>query len=292
MKRCIKCNCLEISSNWTCTQCNWTPEFINGLPIFAKHLSGNNKSYDPSWYKELVQLEQNNFWFTSRNNILSWMAKKYLSPQANYFELGCGSGFVLQHLNKTFPTWSITASEVQIDGLKFAQSRVGSNVKLMQVDGSNIPFKHEFDVIGAYDVIEHIENDEKVLNEMHSALKPGGILFLSVPQHMFLWSQFDEVGCHYRRYSLKELKEKLKNARFEILDTTSFNSLLLPLILLSRLTLKFKKNEGEADVMREMRISKPINAVLRFILAIELKLIKIGIRWPAGGSRILLAKKI
>lgn len=292
MKRCLKCNSFNVSSEWICGDCGSSPKFLNNLPIFAEELSGANESYDPSWYNELVTLEKNNFWFNARNKALCWLAQKYLPVKVNYFELGCGSGYVLQGLNKTFPEWTIRASEVQIDGLKFAQSRVNSKVSLMQLDGSNIPFRNEFDVIGAYDVIEHIENDTKVLQEMYMALKPNGYIFLSVPQHMFLWSQFDEIGCHFRRYSYPGLKQKLNTAGFKIVDSTSFNSLLLPVMLLSRLGKKSKDKTKSTDVMQEMRISKTVNAILSLVLSLELALVKMGIRWPFGGSRIVLAKKI
>lgn len=289
MKRCLKCDFLFLGDGWRCPQCSWSPEFIDGMPIFAKDISGANESYDPAWYKELVALEEKNFWFNARNELIQWFAKKYISENANYLELGCGSGFVLQMLHKTFPVWKISATEAQVDGLAFARSRVTSKVFLAQVDGTAIPFREEFDVIGAYDVIEHIKEDELVFKEIHGALKSNGLIFFSVPQHMFLWSQFDDVGCHIRRYEMPEIRKKLTNAGFEIVDSTSFNSLLLPLMLFSRYLKRSK--DKQVDVMGELKLPLILNKVLSFVLKIELLFIKCGTRWPIGGSRFVIAKK-
>ena len=70
-------------------------------------------------------------------------------------------------------------------------------------------FRNEFDVIGAFDVLEHIADDELVLSQMHQAVRKGGGIILTVPQHSFLWSEIDEYSRHVRRYSVSELKLKL-----------------------------------------------------------------------------------
>ena len=64
------------------------------------------------------------------------------------------------------------------------------------MDARRIPFEDEFDVIGAFDVLEHIKEDEQVLVQMHRAVKSGGGIMLTVPQHMFLWSEQDVQAHH------------------------------------------------------------------------------------------------
>ena len=108
----------------------------------------------------------------------------------------------------------------------------------MQMDARNIPFVDEFDAIGAFDVLEHIEEDEQVLAQMHDALNHADVVLLTVPQHAWLWSLVDDYSCHVRRYSAKELHGKVRVAGFEILLSTSFVSSLLPIMLASRLGTK------------------------------------------------------
>jgi 2-polyprenyl-3-methyl-5-hydroxy-6-metoxy-1,4-benzoquinol methylase len=96
------------------------------------------------------------------------------------------------------------------------------------------------------DVLEHVKEDERVIGQIHGALKPGGGAIIAVPQHPWLWSPADEAACHQRRYIRNELERKLQNAGFEILRSTSFNALLLPAMFASRIVMIAKARLGEA----------------------------------------------
>jgi SAM-dependent methyltransferase len=219
------------------------------------------------------------------------MADRYLPATGEYLEVGCGTGFVLQMLCKVFSGWRVYATEAQPEGIEFAQKRVPVRVSFFQMDACHIPFRDEFDAIGAFDVIEHISDDVAAIAQIHAALKAGGHFILSVPQHMFLWSKYDEAGCHFRRYSAAEIESKLMSAGFSILESTSFNSLLLPVMMLSR-AMKKGNAGGRVDVLQELRLSSAVNAVLFAVLRIEFLLIRLGVRFPFGGSRILVARKL
>jgi len=266
------------------------PPILNGVIRFAPHIEGLTESYDPAWYEELAMLESRNFWFAGRNRLINWMVKRYLPVNGNYLEVGCGTGFVLQMLQKSLKEWRIYATEAQPEGISFAKNRVPEDVTFFQMDACHIPFRDEFDAIGAFDVIEHIPDDVEAIGQIHAALKPGGYFVLSVPQHMFLWSKYDEVGCHFRRYSAAEIESKLKAAGFSVLVSTSFNSLLLPLMMLSR-AMKKGDSAGQVDVLEELRLPSTVNTILSVILKIEFLLIRFGVRFPVGGSRIVVAQK-
>ena len=153
----------------------------------------------------------------------------------------------------------------------------------MQMDARRIPFRDEFDVVGAFDVIEHIEEDQAVLREMHAACRPGGGVMITVPQHAWLWSKRDEIARHQRRYSRRELLEKLAAAGFERPWTTSFVSLLLPLMALSRR----RKDVASA----ELQVGALTNRILGLAMTLERGLIQGGLRFPAGGSLLAVAHK-
>lgn len=125
---------------------------------------------------------------------------------------------------------------------------------------------------------------------MHAALKPDGVILLTVPQHAWLWSPVDDYACHVRRYSAKELNAKVERAGFEVLRSTSFVSSLLPAMWASRYVQK--NSAKEIDAMAEFRISPRLNRMLETILCVEICMISCGINFSFGGSRLIVARKI
>ena len=125
---------------------------------------------------------------------------------------------------------------------------------------------------------------------MFQALKPGGGIAITVPQHPWLWSSADDHACHVRRYKVDELRQKVQRAGFKLAYETSFVSLLLPAMLASRLG-KQRKKADEAD-LSELRLPSWLNAVFETIMNLERLLIRAGLRFGLGGSRLLVATKI
>lgn len=239
-------------------------------------------------FAELAALEESNFWFRARNRLILWALRRYAPSFTGFLEVGCGTGYVLQGVANAFPGAGICGTEAQTEGLQFAASRV-PRATFLQMDARRMPFDREFDVIGAFDVIEHIGEDETVLAQMHRALRPGGHLLLTVPQHPFLWSEYDVRAHHVRRYTGGELRQKLARAGFETVKMTSFVSVLLPLMMLSRLT---RRTESpDYDPLAELRIGRVTNALLELALDIERAVIRAGVPLPVGGSLLAVARR-
>ena len=288
MKRCLACDQSFEAIGWQCPFCGVTPAQQSGILLFAPEIAARKESYDPAWYPDLARLEDANFWFRARNRLIRWLARRHLPPAGAFLEIGCGTGFVLKMLRDELRRgWTLTGSETHCEGLRFAMQRVGAGVEFQQIDANALPYRGEFDAIGAFDVLEHIRDDGDALRQIHAALKHDGVLIASVPQHQSLWGRYDEIGGHYRRYGAVELVGLLERQGFRMVETTSFNSLLLPLLWLSRKLRRIR----EATVLDELRIGVIANAVLAGVLAVEFALITLGVRWPAGGSRVFVARK-
>jgi SAM-dependent methyltransferase len=194
---------------------------------------------------------------------------------------------VLSGIAKSFPDVRLVGTEVFLEGLRFAHVRV-PGAELMQMDARALPYVDEFDVIAAFDVIEHIDDDELVLRQLYRAIRHGGCCILSVPQHMWLWSPVDEEARHKRRYSALELKEKVTRAGFRITRSTSFVTTPLPAMLLSRLMDRRKGKSGGAD---SLRMNPAINWILELLLRFEHVAIRAGLSLPVGGSRLMVLRK-
>lgn len=248
-----------------------------------------NIGFKAHYFKELADLEERNFWFRARNKLILWALHKYSPELKSFLEIGCGTGFVISAISKRFPEARLSGSEYFEEGLVYARQRV-PGAEFTQMDARRIPYESELDTIGAFDVLEHIEEDEVVLQQIYKALKPGGIVFITVPQHRWLWSAVDEYACHVRRYDANELNNKVCNAGFYIIQNTSFVSTLLPAMYLSRLLQRNKMNKS-MGTMAELRINPILNKIFEWLLNFELILIRAGIALPVGGSRLLIARK-
>jgi SAM-dependent methyltransferase len=261
---------------------------MEGFFAFAPALAHQSDGFAPEYFPRLVELESGHFWFEARNRVILWALQKYLPQAVSFLEIGCGTAFVLSSIRAKFPGMRICGSEVFIEGLPFAAARL-PGVDLFQMDARSIPFDSEFDGIGAFDVIEHIEEDRLVLHEIWRALKPGGAVLITVPQHPLLWSAIDEHSFHKRRYTAKELAGKLREAGFQVLYLTSFVSLLLPFVLLSRL--RRRRYTERIAPGAALEINPVLNRLFSFVLGFERLLIERGFVLPAGGSLFAAARR-
>jgi len=259
-----------------------------GFPAFAPGLARAESGYDQANFSKLADLEERNFWFRARNRLIVWALGRYFPGAKRFLEAGCGTGFVLSGIVAAYPALQVTGSEVAAEGLEFAARRV-PGACLMQMDARRIPFREEFDVAGAFDVIEHIEDDGAVLRALKIALKPGGGLLLTVPQHPFLWSEYDVRARHVRRYRAVELRGKVMEAGFEVVRMTSFVTLLLPPMIASRFAQRSRA--PEYDPLADLRIAPWLNWTLEQALDFERMLIRAGASMPAGGSLLLVARR-
>jgi SAM-dependent methyltransferase len=182
----------------------------------------------------------------------------------------------------------MVGSELHPSGLAYARNRLPSGVEFVQMDARNIPAVGAFDLVGAFDVIEHIADDEAVLRGMRAATQTNGGIIISVPQHPWLWSRADDIAYHRRRYRRGELEAKLRRNGFEILFSSSFTALLLPLMAASRL--RARGSEQDDGVAREFALSPRVNGLFTAILRGEIRMTFAGLNWPAGGSRVMVGR--
>jgi SAM-dependent methyltransferase len=277
VKRCLRCEARFDAPGWRCPACGLEPEAVQAGDI----------RYDASRFEVLARLEREHFWFSARTRLIVWALRRHFPHAQSLLEIGCGTGNVLGAIGEAAPALRLAGSEAHASALAFAHRRA-PRATLLQMDARRIPYRDEFDVVAAFDVIEHIEDDERVLGEMYGCCRPGGGAIITVPQHPWLWSYRDEFAGHVRRYRRADLLRKLRAAGFERIWASSFVTALLPLMALSRLR---QKTPQRFDASSELRVGRTVNRVLGAVMALERRLIEAGVTLRAGGSLLVVAHK-
>jgi SAM-dependent methyltransferase len=239
-------------------------------------------------FAALAQAERTNPWFEARNEAIALLLARHFPGASTLLEIGCGTGFVLEHLQATFPGLELTGADAGAAGLEIARKRL-DRASLHQLDARRIQLERKFDVVCAFDVIEHIDEDELVLSEMRRVTAPGGGLLVAVPQHPWLWSAADDYGGHKRRYRRAELVAKVRAAGFEELQVTSYVTAALPLMAASRV-LSRRQPAAEFDPLAEHRSAQRAKPLLAPLLKADVALIRRGVSLPAGGSVLIAAR--
>jgi SAM-dependent methyltransferase len=267
---------------------------IAGVKCFAPALAQAERSYPAEAFARLVELEANSFWFRSRNRIILRIFRKYLRQPARprVLEIGCGTGFVLSALQEQ-RRFDLVGAEQHVAGLVWARRRL-PEVEFVQLDARSLPYQDAFDAIGAFDVIEHIREDEEVIASVRRALRPKGLFIVTVPQHAWLWSATDEQAHHQRRYSRVELRAKLERHGFKVRFCSSFVFALLPLMYLSRRRRRSPPAGADAPGgvdYTELSLPGPLDRLMDLVMRLDEWLIAAGVSLPAGGSLLMVAER-
>lgn len=203
---------------------------------------------------------ETHFYYTGKRKLIESLLKKANLPaNAKILDVGCGTGSDLEVI-KSFGEVTV----LDID--QTALNKIPDNYKKIKMDLAEINLQiKKFDCIVAFDVLEHIKNEESGIKNLFKYLKKDGIFIGTVPAYQFLYSQHDKLLCHFRRYTRKNFIQKLEKKGFNKKYSGYWMSLLFPIAGLLRI-LKKQTNEQKTDIRK---IAKPINFIFSQILKFE-----------------------
>lgn len=258
------------------------------------------ETYDARDFERLFAVEDRHFWFRARNHILCEVFRRVTSRLPDNYrvlEVGCGTGNVLRHLERCCERGIVVGMDLYAEGLQYARRR--TRCPLVRGDVRRPPFRQPFDVIGLFDVLEHLPDDREILDHLHDMLGPGCMLVLTVPAHPSLWSYFDDAAHHCRRYKVAELVEKLSGAKFHVEFASQFMSILYPLVWASRRITSARSGyrPGDSDsahqlVANDLKITPGLNGLLAALLSLEAAPIRRRRSLPVGTSILAVARKV
>lgn len=258
-----------------------------GVLLFSPNIIKDHEDYNSTGLDVLYAAEEKHFWFITRKQRIINIFKQYVQPHEEILEVGAGTGNVSRSLQKA--GYTISVGEMHLNGLRYAK-RYGIE-NCYQFDLFDPPFSEHFDVIGLFDVLEHLQEDVLAMKRIHSMLKPDGRVILTVPAHQWLWNRDDAVAAHKRRYTAKSLKIVMEKSGFKVLHARYFFVSILPLLFLRRIVNADNKSiVQKKEYDQKIKINRLTNFILLKISMLE-NWLEHWLPNLAGGSIILVARK-
>jgi 2-polyprenyl-3-methyl-5-hydroxy-6-metoxy-1,4-benzoquinol methylase len=272
-------------------------QIIDGIKCYNPELIDSYDNFPEYGFSEDINNLKINFWDCSRYRLFKEIITQEtkFSERVKLLEVGCNNGIFIKSLGN-LNKFEITGSEIYLKGLIIAKKHI-PNVEFIQLDITAPALDdNSYDLITAFDVLEHIERDDLAIANIFNALKPQGKFIISVPQHKFMYSDFDKFLNHQRRYTRRELVHKLIMAGFKINYRSSFVFFLFPLMLISRLkdsifSKKASKSITNEEFNQKLSLPEPIDRTFNLLMKIDEFLIKNRIPLPFGGTLIVIAEK-
>jgi len=204
----------------------------------------------PSHAEELEKIGEGDFWSNVKTKLILDMIEG-----KNILDVGCGACRLSKILVEK--KYNVTAIDSDEKAVEIAKKK---GIMGFKADISNWKTDTKFDCVIASDVLEHIDDDKRIIKKIHAMLKPSGCLILNVPSYKFLFGKHDISLGHKRRYSDDELKTKLEESGFEIENQRHWNLLALPMTIL--ITRIFKKDYPHERVSKLGLLSKTLEKLL------------------------------
>ncbi len=236
-------------------------------------------------YERMNELESRHWWFTARRSIIASLLKPLLmgKPDPAILEAGCGSGGNLTMLRRF---GKVDAFEYDTGARCAAEQKSGLDIRFGALPG-NVPFSDKsYDLIGLFDVPEHVKDDEASLTALARRLGESGKILVTVPAFPFMWSKHDERHHHFRRYTRKSLAKAASKAGLKVSYSSYFNTFLFPLAVVAR---AIKKVTG-SDVPDDQLPPAWANALLSRVFQFERHFLG-RVRMPFGLSLAAVLEK-
>ncbi len=234
-------------------------------------------------YEDMNRLERSHWWFLARREILAKVISRYVKPKAAVLDIGCGTGFVIERLRDDYEVHGLEPAEVAVE---FCHAKGLPNVHLGLLGVTDVG-RRDFDLVTFLDVIEHVDDDVGMLKLARSMLRDDGLVLVAVPAYQFLWSQHDVVHHHRRRYTRASLEAVIREAGYEPIETTYFNTLLFPLIFGARMLGKLLGKAAPSDAQQPPEL---VNKILYTAFAAEKRILP-DVNLPFGVSLMCIARK-
>ncbi|MBC7248280.1 MAG: class I SAM-dependent methyltransferase [Actinobacteria bacterium] len=237
-------------------------------------------------YAVIYEKEDEHWWFVGRRKVLGALLDRLdLPDETRILDVGCGTGGNFPFLARYGVVEGCDYSE---EAVRFCRLRGAAPVREASI--YELPYEDgSFDLVTCLDVIEHLRLDLPAFRELARVLRPGGHLLVTLPARPGLYSDFDCLAGHLRRYTLDEARELLRRSGFRPLRLTSYTVLVHPLVRYYMRRGNIVEGKGKYTWGMDT-VFPATQGLLRALLALEARLIsRFDLR--GGASLAVLAQK-
>ncbi|MBF0274866.1 MAG: class I SAM-dependent methyltransferase [Nitrospinae bacterium] len=287
--KCFACDAESQITNglFKCNECDLTLSLADSI---WESDDSETIFFDEEDHNDLFKVEDSSFWFRNRNKVILKVLKKFC-PSGNLWDIGGGNGYVTKFLQEAgYPAILIEPSSQAIQNAKRRKVKNIIKGSLYSINVKPESIKN----CALFDVLEHFDKPEIMIQKISLLLPPSGKLYITVPAHNLLWSQIDEYSYHYNRFNRKTLNKLLNAHGFkEIYSSYFFSFLFIPMLILRVLPYKIFSRKKRKDLFdREVKKhNKFAETIIKRICRVERKVLEFT-RLPLGTSLIAVYEKV